>query len=341
MKRRPIVINQSSLKDYMNCRRLWAWRRHQNLDVPGKRAVLEIGTATHKGLAVFDAGGVGSELARLRAMPEKTQEDFSQMKFLESISKWPAKEQCVAVARRYLEQSAGPAVSFADKSLDEAVEVIDRILPAYIDYWGDQGELWKPLNQEIEFLVEVGEGTDNYLRGKADNLSTYKSALYLVDKKTAGRNDPRDLLKYELDIQLTGYVYGLTKHLSQEAIAQGRPPVFIRGAIIDVLVKTKVPQFIRELYTRTVDELEDFEVEFNEYADEIRRNEDRVSDGTPWKTAFPKNTEHCFRYGVCAFRDLCLKDNQVRRQMYVRRKADYVDDAKKQLEIAWAAGTGA
>src|SRR5207253_5260008 len=129
---------------------------------------------------------------------------------------------------------------------DECLEIVDRILPAYVEFWGGRNELWSPLNQEIECLVEVGEETDNYLRMKADNLSTYKDGLILVDKKTAGRNDPRDMLKYEMDCQLTAYLYGLTKFLTIQSVARGGEPVVIRGAIIDVLVKTKAPQFIRE-----------------------------------------------------------------------------------------------
>jgi hypothetical protein len=268
---------------------------------------LEIGTATHRALAIIDAGG--------------------------------GLDAGLAAAHAYLTESAGPLATFADKDLAEAFEIVDRILPAYVEHWGGQGEMWTPLSQEIEFCVEVGDGTQNYLRGKADNLSTYKGGLYIVDKKTAGRMDPRDLLKYEMDCQLTAYIYGLSKHLTEESLARGGEPVFIRGAIIDVLVKTKIPQFAREFYTRTVDELVEFEKEFNFYADEIRAAEDRVAAGEDGKTVFPKNTSQCFQYGTCPYRDVCLKDTPVRRALYVKRSPDYVDEAQTSLQTAFLAGT--
>jgi hypothetical protein len=247
-------------------------------------------------------------------------------------------EKALTVALDYLKESAGPTSTFADKDLDEAKDIVERILPAYFSHWGATGDLWTPLGQEIEFCIEVGEGTQNFLRGKADNLSTYKDGLVLVDYKTAGRMDPRDLLKYELDCQLSSYIYGLSKHLTEESVARGGEPVFVRGAFIDIIVKTKIPQFAREFFTRTLDDLAEFEVEFNEFADELREKKNRVEAGEDWKLVFRKSTEHCFRFGTCAYRDLCLKDTELRRKLYDVRSPDYVDEAQEKLSTKWTAG---
>ena len=299
LKDEPVVLNQSSHKDYNNCKRLYAWRRIQNLEPVGRRSALEIGTATHLGLAKLHSGGTLEE-----AMQDATTK---------------------------LTERAGPSTAFADKDLHEALEIVERLLPAYHAYWSEQGELWTPLNQEIEFMVEVGEDSNVYLKGRADNLSTAKGGLYLVDYKTAGRNDPRELLKYDMDIQISAYIYGLTKWLTEQSIAKGGAPVYIRGAIIDVLVKTKIPQFIREMFSRTIEELEDFENEWIELSNDLRLRLARVANGEDWKVVFYKNTEHCFKYGTCAFRDVCLKDNAVRRALYNHREPDYVDEAKAAL----------
>jgi hypothetical protein len=301
LSKAPIVLNQSSLKEYNNCRRLFGWTRLENLAPPDRRSALEIGTAIHKGLGVLHAG--------------------------QSI------DDAVNVAKASLEEAAGPLRAFADKDLAEANAIVERVLPAYYEHWANAGELWTPLGQEIQALVEVGEGTNVWLRMKADNLSTVHDALYIVDYKTAGRMDPRDLLKYEMDMQISAYLDGLTKQLSQDSMARGGPAVIVRGAIIDVLVKTKVPQFARETYTRSYEELMEFEAEFVEYAKEIRRAYARVASGENWKIVFPRNTEHCFRYGTCAFRDLCLKDTLVRRAMYDKRETTYVDEAQEQLNV--------
>jgi hypothetical protein len=301
--RRPLVVNQSTWKNYDNCKRLYAWKQMERLAPQGKRSALEIGTATHRGLAEFHGGADAAT--------------------------------SLQVALDYLTESAGPTSSFADKDLVEASELVSRLLPAYFEHWGERGEIWTPLGQEIEFCVEVGEGTQNFLRGKSDNLSTYKDGLYIVDYKTTGRNDPRDSLKYEMDCQLSSYIYGLSKHLTIEALARGGEPVFIRGAIIDFLIKTKIPQFNREFFTRTIEELLEFEEDFNEFCDELRMKQDRVAAGESWKKVFRKTTEHCFRFGTCAYRDVCLKDTPVRRALYDKKDNDYVDEAQEKLNIVW------
>jgi PD-(D/E)XK nuclease superfamily protein len=346
VKPRPIVLNQSSYKTYLNCRRLYGWYRIANLQPVGKRSALEIGTAVHAALALFHGGGLDkadlqSKRAALRASRAgRTSEDLAKLEeevdALIALAEAPLLEQAVTVARQALERSAGPLREFMDKDLEESLDIVERVIPAYVAHWSEAGELWQPLNQEIQFMVPVGPAEANvWLRGKADNLSVAKGGLYLVDYKTAGRLDPRDLLKYELDTQLTAYIYGLTKQLSADSEAEGGPPIYVRGAIIDVLVKTKVPQFARELFTRTERELEEFEAEWVETCSDIREREDRVSRGEDWKVVFPKNTEHCFRFGTCPFRDVCLEDTPVRRKLYDAREGDYVDEAQEDLLRSW------
>jgi hypothetical protein len=296
----PFVMNQSRLKTYLNCNRLYGWQYLQQLEPVGKRSALEIGTAAHTGLALLHAEGGTVELA-------------------------------LAKAKEQLSERSGIQSRFADMDLAEADAIMTRTLEAYFRHWQGQGQMWTPLNQEVGFMVEVGTGTNIFLRGRADNLSIMGGALYIVDYKTAGKMDPRDLLKYELDIQLSAYIYGLSKQLSAESAAAGGPPVRVEGAIIDLLVKTQTPQFARESYTRTEEELAEFELEFIEYGTRLRSQHARVAGGEAWKIVFPKNTDACFRYGTCAFRDLCLKDTPIRRLAYNQRKPDYVDEATAEL----------
>jgi hypothetical protein len=364
---RPIVLNQSSVKTFINCQRLYAWQRLIGLQPYGRRSALEIGTSVHLGLSVFHGGGINVdqlmaeerlkaaktlEQARAAAAAASTSDDDTPLvedpsealdelhDELTEAAKLPLLEQAMFIARKKLETRAGPSSAFADKDLVEALDIVNRVLPAYVKHWEGTGEIWHPLNQEIEACVEVGDGTNIFLRFKADNLSSAKGGLYLVDYKTAGRMDPRDLAKYELDIQLSAYIYGLTKQLSAEAALRGEPPVFIRGAIIDVLVKTQTPQFVRELYTRSIEELQEFEAEWIEYSSRIREQEDRVAAGENFKIVFPKNTEHCFKYGTCPFHDICVKDTPIRRKLYDQKTTDYVDEAAAKLQAEWLAVEG-
>jgi hypothetical protein len=302
----PVLLNQSSYKEYLSCKRKFAWRRLQNLEPVGRRSALEIGTATHLALAKVHSGSTI--------------------------------EEGLDAAKEKLRERAGPTTAFQDKELWEAEEIVERLLPAYYEHWKEAGELWVPLNQEIEFTVEVGENSNVFLKGRADNLSTAKGGLYLVDYKTAGRMDPRDLLKYEMDIQLSAYIYGLTKWLTEESIRKGGEPVFIRGGIIDLLVKTKVPQFAREMFTRSLDELAEFELEWIEVGRDLRHRLQRVAAGEDWKIVFHKNTNECFSYGTCPYRDVCLKDTPTRRALYNKRETDYVDEGLNALIAPFLAG---
>jgi hypothetical protein len=298
---RPIVLNQSSLKDFLSCKRMYAWRRIEGLDTSTRPAAPSIGIAVHAGLALLHAVG-----------------DV---------------EQACALTAAKLEEQAGPKIAFEDKSIGEAQSIATGLVRAYAEHYAREEALWSPLNQEIEFRVEVGSGTGIFLIGRADNLSMVKGALYLVDYKTAAKMDPRDLLKYEMDLQLTCYVYGLSKLLTEESVKAGGQPIRVEGAIIDLLVKTIVPQFARETYARTEEELVEFEAEFIEYGREIAARRARVEAGENWKIVFPKNPESCFKFGrACTFRDLCLKDTPVRRAMYVKRRPDYVDAWQAELD---------
>lgn len=237
-----------------------------------------------------------------------------------------------------------------DEQAREAKNVVTKLLPAYHRHWKDLGQLWKPLGQELTFCVEVGENTNVFLVGTIDNLVTYMNALWLVDYKTMARLDMREFTKYEIDIQLTAYIYGGTKQLSINAKKEGKPPVQIRGAIIDGMVKTLIPQFHREIYTRSIQDLREFEVEFVMKAWEIaakhamvrkdKKSHDLYRDkmyalgSESWKIAFPKNTLSCFNYGECSHRDLCVKDTEVRRMSFVKRTPDYVDNAAAKIPEA-------
>jgi RecB family exonuclease len=329
-KPRPIVLNQSSLKNYNNCQRLFAWQRLEGLEPVGKRSALEIGTAVHAALAVLHSENAVAEAKPLllKDVPEDKQPQIE-------LPKDPF-TAAVMVAEKSLERAAGIRSTFEDKTLEESSEIMRRTLEGYFQHWSDLGQLWTPINQEVQFLVEVGNGTNIWLRGRADNLAIVKGVgLYIVDYKTAGKMDPRDLLKYEMDFQLTAYIYGLTKQLTADSLAEGGGPVVIQGAIVDLLVKTKTPQYAREMFTRSAEELEEFELEFIEYASRIREQLARVEAGEDWKIVFPKNTEHCFRFGTCPFRDVCLRDTPTRRQLYNKHLPDYVDEAQAMLLTAW------
>lgn len=313
-------VNQSRWKAYRDCDRIYAWSEIEKL-VPAKRKdYFEIGTAVHK--AMVHALTEGGTAEAFKEGTELAVDSFTKgMK------------------------GTGPQLPGDQEEIDAGIKILEKIIPAYHNHYATQGRQWKPLGTELAFCVEVGEGTGVFLVGRIDNLATFMNALWIVDYKTMGKLDMREFIKYEIDVQLTAYIYGGTKQLTLDSQAAGGPPVMIRGAIIDGLIKTALPQFHREMYTRSVEDLREFELEFCQKVWEIASKHAILDGNKPlydayceklwelgrsagWKTVFPKNTQQCFRYGTCGYRELCVSDNEVRRMAFVRKADDYVDQAR-------------
>jgi hypothetical protein len=287
-----INLNQSRVQTFLRCHRKYGWFYHEHLQPDRPTYALSFGTAVHAALAEVASGKLNLDQA-LKHGIEVFRKQMPEGKF-------PGDEQIV----------------------QEYVELMERMLPAYYAHYAQDYNPWKPIGLEVAGRIEIGTDTNVFLVFRTDELALQDKMLWIVDHKTAARLDPRDMLKYEMDLQMTAYTYAITKKLSQEA---GRP-VRVAGVIVNVLVKTQVPQFHRERFVRTDEDLEEFEREFVEIAREIRWRHRRVKEGEDWKQVFYKNTNECFSYGTCYFRDLCLKDNPIRRMAYIPRKRDYVDD---------------
>lgn len=279
-----IYLNQSRVQYFHNCHRKYWWQFEQYLIPDRPKWALDIGKATHVGLALLGAG---------KPLEDSVSES---VKTLEGL-----------MPKRLLPGDL--------ETLEESKEVVERLLRGYAAEWEGKQQ-WTPIAQETKGIVEVGEATRVFLVFRTDKLALWNSLLWIVDHKTAGRMDLRDLMKYELNLQFSAYPYGVSKLL--------RRPV--AGVIIDVLVKTKIPQFTRDIKTRSAAELEEFEAEFIEVSREIAWRRLRVINGEDPKTVFYKNTDECLRFGECWYRPLCLQDNEARRALYKGREPDYVDE---------------
>src|SRR5262249_51144709 len=160
----------------------------------------------------------------------------------------------------------------------------ERMLRAYDAFYGTKMP-WKPLGIEVGGKVEVGNGTGVYILFRTDKLVNWQKLVWIIDHKTAAKLDMRDLMKYEMDLQFSAYTYAVAKHLN----------IQVAGVIVDMLVKTKVPQFHQQAFVRTPSELLEFEKEFVEMALEIKWRRARVDNGEDPKTVWYKNTKECFR----------------------------------------------
>lgn len=284
-----IDLNQSRVQDYLNCHRLFYWRWVENIDVDRPRWALEIGTAWHSALAHLGSGCNVDEAVKLAR--QEMEKDLPKRML-------PGDEEEFATAK----------------------DIVETLTRGYVAHWESEAGIWKPVAQEISGRVEVGEGTGVYLVFRTDRLVIWNNRLWILDAKSMGRLDLRDFMKYEMDLQFTAYIYGINKHFQTT-----HPGLRVAGIICDAGVKTKIPQFRREMYFRSEDELREFEREWVEVSKEILWRMRRVKEGDDAKTVFYKRTAHCFAYSTCVYRELCLRDTPTRRAIFVKRKEDYVD----------------
>jgi hypothetical protein len=283
---------------FRDCPRKYYWKFVENLEADRPAMNLEVGSATHEGLAHL---GSGTDLpAAIIAAKERFRRDLPKRRL-------PGDDEMYA----------------------EGEELVEKLLIHYVEFWGDQGKMFRPLGNEVAGTVEVGEGTGIFLRFRTDKFVHAFGGLWIVDHKTAAKMDMREMMKYQMDLQMTAYIYGASKLLKTR----------VQGVIVDFLVKTKVPQFNREAFERTDAELREFEYNFTNWARAIQRchfdlgyegTTDKVyavPDEMPW-LAFPRDEKECFRFGTCLYRGLCMDPANIGlRAEFVRRKEDYVDNA--------------
>jgi hypothetical protein len=278
-----IHLNQSRVQLFHNCHRKYYWWAVEGLEIDRPRWALDIGTSVHLGLALLGSG---------RPIDEAVKESRAKLESLMPKRTLPGDNE----------------------ELEDNKNVVEKLLRGYDEAY--TGTVWTPIAQETKGAVEVGDGTNIILVFRTDKLATWNSRLWIVDHKTAGKLDLRELQKYEMALQFSAYSYAVTKFTKQ----------MVAGVIVDILVKTKVPQYHRDYKTRNEAELLEFEQEFVEVGKEILWRHERVKAGEDPKTVFYKNTDECFRYGTCPYRELCLEDNPTRRLLYKKREADYVDN---------------
>lgn len=283
------TMRQSSEKSYQLCHRYYGWERIENLAPASIQWNLLFGTACHL--------------------------------FLQEVGRGVDQKTALALAEAEIDKETSGKLLGDDVGLkEEYIHLLKSLLPMYEAHWGQDAHVFVPLGQEIKGRVPVGDPRHKvFLVFKTDKIINYLGQLWLIDHKTMGKNDDREFIKYEMDIQVTAYIYGVSKMLGTR----------VAGVIIDGLIKTRVPNFRRESFLRSDEELLEFEREFVEMCQEIAWRHERVRRGEDWKTVFYKNTSSCFHWGrACSMRTLCVRDTPVNRMLYVKRTPDYMDDPK-------------
>lgn len=159
---------------------------------------------------------------------------------------------------------------------------------------------------ELSFKMPTGvhlNGVELLYCGHIDRLVEFNGDRFVMDQKTTGGAlGAYYFSQYNPDNQMSGY------SLASKVIFN--TPV--QGVIIDaaqILVGSTV--FARAITTRTESQLEEWLVDFEDWASLALRYADRGH--------WPMNDKSCHKYGGCPFRDVCSHDKVVRQNFLETR----------------------
>lgn len=173
------------------------------------------------------------------------------------------------------------------------------LLAHYAENW--KGESVKVISVEQTGKIDMG---DFVYVTKMDLCVEDETGIHPWDHKTASRFDALFESSFKLDIQITGYIYGVRRLYSSPS----------RKAIINALRPEKninADSFLRKLTFRTDEELDRWEREVRFVLKEIQHCED--------EGIWPMHNYACFAYyRECEYRALCISSNVQRPELIER-----------------------
>jgi hypothetical protein len=159
----------------------------------------------------------------------------------------------------------------------------------------------------------------HYFRGKTDAVVEWQGRVWLFEHKTEARTGDTYFIRFLLDSQPTGYLYGIHK-------STGLRPA---GFVLNIIKKPNssfkgdplsVVGFEREVYIRTDEDLVRFERELSSLADDFE--EAYFNDRKVYM-----NTKSCTNWNrKCDYHDVCLNHGEFSPDQFaVRPEWDYVE----------------
>jgi hypothetical protein len=163
----------------------------------------------------------------------------------------------------------------------------------------------------------------HYLRGRTDAVLQWRSMTWIFEQKTSGAKQKTWWRQWNLDVQLTGYTYGMWK-------ATGVRPMGVllnkitkpakNESLENWLAKPSDEIFNREPFLRSNSDLARFEKQFAIQCDEY---ETAMRTENIWM-----NTDACFDWNrECYYHSICVNHGEITPGTFTTRPNDYVEDA--------------
>jgi len=165
------------------------------------------------------------------------------------------------------------------------------LMKGYIEKYA--GDVWFKdiISIEREFNIPLLSTSSISVTGRMDVVVRKNvNEIHLVEHKTAGKMDSSFFSKFRRDLQNLFYTYAVYR-------LYGR----IDGMLVDALVKTKVPQYVRgEIQILDgVERFTKFEADLIMYHNRVQAC---LASGE-----FLECLPQCYVYGECAYLPLCLR----------------------------------
>ena len=159
----------------------------------------------------------------------------------------------------------------------------------------------------------------HYFKGRVDALLSWKGMIWIFEQKTSGLQTDNWWRQWLLDIQLSGYTYGVEK-------ATGIRP---QGVLLNKIRKPKKNEdihkweqsniFEREPFLRSNADLKRFETQFIK---QCNAYEDAMFNDNIWM-----NTAACMNWNrTCYFHESCTSHGDSGLSAFKTRPDDYVED---------------
>lgn len=136
---------------------------------------------------------------------------------------------------------------------------------------------------------------------KMDSILEDERGYLSLEHKTTGRRDQRWDASWKLKFQIYAYLHVLYCLYSEKDVYG----VIINGLVI---TKTKPPEFPRVPVRKTLQQMEAWLTEAEDWLKSIERDMDRLSDASdsePKLLAFKRNLNGCSDYFGCQFAEIC------------------------------------
>lgn len=318
-----MIINQSRIKTFQRCQQLAHFEYERRLMVPSKAEALVTGTAAHEGFATLLSGRSVAE-SKLTANKSFDMQLDGEWLLPEEQQLY---EQRKAFVHKAIEKYAAnlPKEGFQVLHPEVKFRVAIPNTEHYCYYF------WKaehPTGTYENFLdapVEQRYYKPIYYQGKTDAVVVAQGMIWLLEHKTSSDYRQTFWDNFLLDMQITGYIYGIWKSLGI------RPS----GAIINKLQKPNKRQSIEatdvtsEAYLRSDEQVQYFETWITRAA-------------TLYEHIMPNrlhffNTASCYDWNrACTFHDICKEANpdtlngnsdEGLADRFIARPSDYVEES--------------